>query len=552
MPQEYKDIKEQRLKDYQNWSTKPPELIVIGGGITGAGIALDASLRGIKTLLIEKSDFASGTSSKSTKLIHGGLRYLKQLEFGLVKETGLERAITHRNIPHLIHPEKMLLPISKDGEFNFWSATLAIGLYDRLAKVLKKDRKRNFNKQRTLREEPLLKPQMVQSSIQYSEYRTDDARLTIEIIKSAVALGASALNYAQFESFEYVDRKIVGVNIYDKILDRNQTVKTQQVVSATGPWVDDIRRLDDSLNNKSLHLTKGVHIVLPKAKLPISSAIYFDDFKGRMIFAIPRGEVSYIGTTDTNYKADKDQVSCNIEDASYLINACNHMFDIPTLKIQDIISHWAGLRPLIHEKGKGPSELSRKDEIFESPTGLISIAGGKLTGYRKMARRVIKTVQKKHPKLSQARGKSRKHRLHKNPFKNYASFLRFKKSMLEKYALTVISEKTILHLCDTYGATAKDIIESSLQKSHQDSIHNIIEAELMHCFAHEMVLFPEDYFIRRSSRLYFDIFFMQKHLAFILDLFADYYQWTPAIKEEQTNHCLSLLEEGLKFTKINP
>ncbi len=548
LEKEYLKLKEQRLTNYTKWLQYPPELIVIGGGITGAGIALDASLRGISTLLIEKNDFASGTSSKSTKLIHGGLRYLKQLEFGLVKETGLERAVTHRNIPHLIHPEKMLLPISKDGTFNFWSASLAIGLYDWLAKVLKKDRKRSFNKKKTLQKEPLLNKRLVQSSVQYSEYRTDDARLTIEIIKSAQNEGAHTLNYATFQGFLYEKDQIIGIQIKDLLLDKIFEIHAQQIVSAAGPWVDELRTQDQSLNDKSLHLTKGVHIVVPHQKLPLSSAVYFDDFDGRMIFAIPRADITYVGTTDTNYTGDKNQVTCDVQDAEYLIHACNTMFDVPTLDKKDIISHWAGLRPLIHEKGKGPSELSRKDEIFESPSGLISIAGGKLTGYRKMARRVIKKVQKKHPSLSQAKGKTRRYKLHKKPFKNYASFLDFKQQLINTYPS--ICSKTIHHLCDTYGATAQSILQNSQESKYEKNEHKLIDAELSHCFENEMVIYPEDYFIRRSSRLYFDIFFMQTNLNFVIELFSKHFNWSEQTAKKQKDKCLADLAEGLKFKQV--
>ena len=356
------------------------DLIVIGGGITGVGIALDASLRGIKTLLLEKRDYASGTSSKSTKLIHGGLRYLKQLDFGLVRESGLERAVAHRNAPHLVHPEKMLLPIVESGTFNKYSASLAISVYDLLAKVDKVDRKQSLSKSKTLEYEPLLNQDILKSGITYSEYRTDDARLTIEVLKSARRAGAESFNYMKVDSFEYSNDTISGVKCTDRVAGDEVIFKARNIVSAAGPWVDQLRLKDGKLNNKSLHLTKGVHIVVPKEKLNIHSAVYFDAFDGRMIFAVPRGKVTYIGTSDTTYHKDLDRVLCTQEDVDYLLEKTNHMFEVAFLNRDDVISSWAGLRPLIHEDGKSPSELSRKDEIFVSDRGLISIAGGKLTG----------------------------------------------------------------------------------------------------------------------------------------------------------------------------
>ena len=246
------------------------DLIVIGGGITGAGIALDASLRGIKTLLLEKTDFASGTSSKSTKLIHGGLRYLKQLEFGLVRETGTERAIAHKNIPHLVHPEKMLLPIVKKGTFSKFSAGIAISVYDRLASVEEKDRKQNLSLKKTIHKEPLLNQSILKSGILYSEYRTDDARLTIEIIKAARREGAEAFNYIEVVDFDFTREEVTFVHCKDHVSQQDITFKAKHVVNASGPWVDMVRDLEKVKEHDSLHLTKGVHIVLPFEKLPIN------------------------------------------------------------------------------------------------------------------------------------------------------------------------------------------------------------------------------------------------------------------------------------------
>ena len=358
------------------------DLVVIGGGITGAGIALDAASRGLTVALIEKNDFAFGTSSRSTKLIHGGLRYLKQLEFGLVKEVGSERAIVHRLAPHLVIPEKMLLPLYEKRGMGYWLASLGLKIYDWLAGVKQQDRRVMLTRGQTLRAEPLLKPEDVKGGAIYAEYRTDDARLTIEIIKTANSKGAFIANYCRVTDFVYAENCVAGVQVTDLITGNTFTVKATTVVNAAGPWVDELRELNHSKKNKRLHLTKGVHVVVPNNRFPIKQAIYFDVDDGRMIFAIPRERTTYIGTTDTTYQGSKEEVLTTQEDAAYIINATNRTFPNLELTINDIESSWAGLRPLIHEDGKSASELSRKDEIFVSETGLISIAGGKLTGYR--------------------------------------------------------------------------------------------------------------------------------------------------------------------------
>ncbi|MEJ2163286.1 MAG: glycerol-3-phosphate dehydrogenase/oxidase, partial [Robiginitalea sp.] len=384
-----------RSEDLAAITSQEFDLLIIGGGITGAGIALDASSRGLKVVLLEKGDFASGTSSKSTKLIHGGLRYLRQFDFWLVAEVGSERAIVHSVAPHLVLPEKMLLPLIDGGSYGKWLTSIGLKVYDILAQVGGDDKRRMLEKKEALKLEPLLPEKILKGAGYYAEYRTDDARLTIENLKTSLQYGAKALNYAKVTEFRYdADGKVCGVQFNDLIGGGSHEVKSKFVISAAGPWVDELRSVNRSKKGKRLHLTKGVHLVFPYEKLPVKQSVYFDVPDGRMIFAIPRGKITYVGTTDTNYNSDKDDVRTDLADALYLISAVNNMFPSIELEISDIQSSWAGLRPLIHEEGKSASELSRKDEVFTSDTGLISIAGGKLTGYRKMAERAVNKISR--------------------------------------------------------------------------------------------------------------------------------------------------------------
>jgi glycerol-3-phosphate dehydrogenase len=313
-----------RLAIIRKLSSEKYDVVVIGGGITGAGIALDAASRGLKTALVEKVDFAFGTSSRSTKLIHGGLRYLKQLEFGLVKEVGSERAVVHQLAPHLVVPEKMLLPLSDKKGLGYWLTSIGLKVYDWLAGVSPEDQRQMLTKLQTLKYEPLLKKDDVKGGAIYAEYRTDDARLTIEVIKAAVTYGASILSYAQVTEFTYNGDVVSGVQVRDTLSDERFIIQSTVVVSAAGPWVDELRDINKSKTGKYLHLTKGVHIVLPHVKLPVRQAIYFDVEDGRMIFAIPRGRTTYVGTTDTTYEGNKDHVTTTLQDAQYLIAAVKH------------------------------------------------------------------------------------------------------------------------------------------------------------------------------------------------------------------------------------
>ncbi|MFM1876646.1 MAG: hypothetical protein RL266_2383, partial [Bacteroidota bacterium] len=365
------------------------DLLIIGGGITGVGMALDAAGRKLKVALVEKQDFAAGTSSRSTKLIHGGLRYLKQLEFNLVREVGHERKTVYHNAPHLVIPEKMLLPITEGGSFGKASASLGIYTYDWLAGVKRSERRAVLDRKETMEREPLLKKDGLEAGVLYWEYRSDDARLVIEVAKTAAEDGALLLNYCLFKEFIYENEHISGGDMVDLKSGTNFRIKAKRTINAAGPWVDDVRSKDETVRGKRLHLTKGVHLVFDHQRFPLRQAVYFDVPDGRMIFAIPRDNATYVGTTDTDYCDSMERPYVTQQDVDYILSATNNAFDIEPLTQADIRSTWAGLRPLIHEDGKSPSELSRKDEIFISQHGLISIAGGKLTGYRKMAERTV-------------------------------------------------------------------------------------------------------------------------------------------------------------------
>jgi glycerol-3-phosphate dehydrogenase len=497
-----------RLEALPALGTTPYDVLIIGGGITGAGIALDAASRGLRTALVEKSDFASGTSSKSTKLVHGGLRYLKQLEFALVSEVGRERAIVHGNAPHLVIPEKMLMPLVKGGTYGRLSSSFGLEVYDILANVRKEDRRHMLSKEETLAVEPLLNEHVLLGSGFYSEYRTDDARLTIELIKAACRKGAVCLNYCEVTDLLYESGKIAGVRCQDHVGNQPFDIQAQFVVNACGPWVDHIRKMNGSITKKRLHLTKGVHIVVPHDKLPVRHSIYFDVPDGRMIFTIPRGRTTYIGTTDTDYKGDLDDVRTTREDAQYLIDSVNSTFPGISLSISDIESSWAGIRPLIHQQGKSASEISRKDEIFEAPDGLISIAGGKLTGYRKMAQKTVDLVAKR---LEKAGGKplapctTRHIPLTEDPLWNGEEVAWYTGVIWQKLLEKELPDHLAGYLVANYGEQTDRILEMLADFPDSSPAEALIRAELKFCLEQELVVTAIDFLDRRTGRLSFDI-----------------------------------------------
>jgi len=366
------------------------DLLVIGGGITGAGIVRDASLRGFRVALVERRDFATGTSSRSSKLIHGGLRYLPQGDVGLVMEAANERRVLRRIAPHLARPIQMLYPVHSRSGY----ATISAGLwtYDRMARVLKEERNQMLGRDETLATEPLLRPDKIYGAGLYYECLTDDARLVIETIKAAAARGAVVANYAPVTQLLAEGGLLTGAMVRDTVTDTEIAVRAKAVVNAAGPWVDEVRLLQGGDERPCLHLTKGIHLVLPRERLPVSRIVVMNTPDKRSVFVVPRGDVVYLGTTDTDYEGRYDDPAITLDDVNYLLAAANATFTVERLGLDDVVGTWAGLRPLLHEEGKKPTEISRKDEMMVGPTGLLSIAGGKLTTYRKMAERVVDKV----------------------------------------------------------------------------------------------------------------------------------------------------------------
>ena len=527
------------------------DLLIIGGGITGAGIALDAASRGMKVALIEKNDFASGTSSKSTKLIHGGLRYLKQFDFWLVKEVGTERAIVHDLAPHLVVPEKMILPLIEEGTYGSWLTSIGLKVYDILASVEGEDKRKMLDKAEALEKEPLLPKDILNGAGYYAEYRTDDARLTIEVLKTALDYNAKIINYTEASKFIYEDNRVVGTNVKDTISNTSFDIKAKYVVNATGPWVDELRQINHSKIGKRLHLTKGVHLVVAHEKLPVKQSVYFDVPDGRMMFAIPRGKVTYFGTTDTNYQLDKNNVETNLVDATYLISAVNNMFPNIQLTLDDIQSSWAGLRPLIHEEGKSSSELSRKDEIFVSDTELISIAGGKLTGYRKMAERIVDLVAKKYERRFDTKFeeiKTKEIALSGGTFENYHEVLIYTDAIQNRIAEVDFDRKDAEYLVHNYGKQTDIILQKFDDLMHDNMQEKMIIAEVWFTINYEMTCTPTDFFMRRTGRLFFDTHSVFLYKEYVLDLFKTHFSWDEKTTEK---HQLELEEKILLATTFN-
>ncbi len=509
------------------------DLLVIGGGITGAGIALDATARGLKVALIEMQDFASGTSGRSTKLIHGGLRYLKQLEFKLVAEVGKEREILHKNAPHLAKPEPMLLPIVKNGSLGKFSARMGMWIYEWLAGVKKAELHKTLSKEKTLQAEPLLRKDNLLNSFLFYEYRTDDARLTLEVLKEAVSRGAIAINYLKAVSFIYEGNKIAGVKAQNMLSEEIFEIRATHLVNAGGPWVDELDDLEKNHDKHKLHITKGIHLVVDHKKLPVKQSVYFDTHDKRMIFAIPREGKTYIGTTDTFYEGDIVNPKITSGDRDYILKCINDCFPDAKITAADIESGWAGLRPLINKPGKGPSEISRKDEIFTSASGLLTIAGGKLTGYRKMAQRITDIVAKR---IFDARGK-----IISECSTQHIALSGGKSNVVTALSSRFTSQETE-KLLQRYGSNIAKVFEIAENLQEESEIPIILRAQLIYAVQNEMCQTPSDFFIRRTSALYFDIETVKKWK----DTATEYMQKLLGWNGELTSRFIKELQEAVE------
>lgn len=364
------------------------DLVVIGGGATGAGVTRDATMRHLKVALLEKRDFGSGTSSRSSKLIHGGLRYLQHAQFKLVFEGTSERSLLIGLAPHLVRPIPFLMPTYK-GQFpGLAMMDMGLWIYDALAKF-RVHRHTKFRAKAIAEREPQLNRQKLTGGIVYYDAVTDDARLTLENVVESAELGAAVLNYARVEGVQRKGSRVGAVEVKDLIGGRSVVVKGRVFVNATGPWSDDTLQSMGEADGRRLRPTKGTHILVDRERLPAHHAVVMATHDKRITFTIPWAKRTVIGTTDTDYEGDLDRVVASGADVDYLLRTANHYFPGTRLTRADVLATWAGLRPLIAADAVKTSDVSREHELFTEPGGVLTITGGKLTTYRRMAREVV-------------------------------------------------------------------------------------------------------------------------------------------------------------------
>lgn len=376
----------------------PLDVLVVGGGIVGAGIARDAAMRGLAVGLVEQHDFAAGTSSRSSRLLHGGLRYLAQGRIGLVREASVEKKIIHHIAPHLAEPLPFIFPTYEDNRnWALWKLKLGVKIYDLLCGGRNLGQSTWQSRAETLQSTPNLCGDGLTGSVRYYDGFTNDARLVLDTLRSAAKGGAALLNYCRYlDSVRRADHW--EGEIADGLTGRRFSVSARAVVNATGPWAD---RLPHS--RVKLRVSKGIHLVVDRARLPVRDTVVMTEGV-RILFAIPWGDRTILGTTDTDYHGSPDQVLADPSDVRHVLDVTNRFFPKAKLTEASVISSWAGLRPLIADASGSPSDISRSHEIRNPAPGWWDVAGGKLTTYRLMAEQTVDQIAKTlPPKMSACR-----------------------------------------------------------------------------------------------------------------------------------------------------
>jgi glycerol-3-phosphate dehydrogenase len=471
------------------------DLLILGGGITGAGVALDATLRGLRVALIDKGDFASGTSSMSSKLVHGGLRYLEHAGFHLVYEALHERGLLLQNAPHLVTPLRFMLPFYQGERLRPWQWRLALTVYDILAGKDNIRRSRPFTAKEMRGAFPALRDHGLIGGADYFDGQMDDARLCLEVIRTAVLHGACAANYVEATAFEFQSGAISGVRALDHVTRKEIAIRGRQVLNATGPWVDAVCRLAGDNGGPYLEPTKGVHLVAPARSLQ-AAFVLLHPADGRVFFVIPWMGKLLIGTTDTFTPAGPDELRVQPEDIAYLLEGYNHYLQ-PPLGEAEILGNFAGLRPLIRGRAGKPSSLSREFRLFASASGLLSAAGGKYTTYRRMAEEITDVIARR---LGKRRGCQTRHLLlDGSPREPWDTFCPMMVSKLKnEHAL---NEESALHLVRRYGRRAPDVLShlSSDSAGLQPLVPEEpdLRVEIPYQREQEMAIFPADHLLRR-------------------------------------------------------
>jgi glycerol-3-phosphate dehydrogenase len=537
-----------RARNLAAMAAEPVDLLVIGGGITGAGVARDAAMRGLRTALVDKGDFGSGTSGRSSRLIHGGLRYLELGDWRLVMEASRERRRLLSIAPHLVRVRSFLFPIHAGSRLPLWKLAAGLWLYDILALFRNVRPHRLLSKRALQRGEPGLRGHDLRGGARYFDATCDDTRLTLANIRSAHEHGALVANYALARRLAVADGVVRGAHVVDQMDQRALVIRALVVVNATGPWSDAVRGSDGL--PPLLRPTKGVHVTVPRDRLGHHEAItLLSPIDGRVMFVVPWGELSYIGTTDTDTSETPDEVQASAEDVIYLLRSANAYFPEARLQPGDVVSTWAGLRPLVRQDAaKTPGSVSREHRIVENAAGLISIVGGKLTTYRLMAAQVVDHVVRR---LRQLDGRPTPLRAETDREPLPGGAVQDLAVVTEGIEREGFSQLVAEHLVQLFGSEAPAVVrlaqsDPALKRPIVPG-HPAMRAEIVHAIQREMALTLSDLLIRRTHIAYEVRGHGVAQAADIVDLAARHLDWSAARQAMELTAYLKDVERIMAF-----
>lgn len=486
------------------------DVAVIGGGIVGVGIAQNAAVRGLSVVLVEKADFASGTSSKTTKLIHGGLRYLEQLHFRLTRELCHERALLETLAPQLVKDFSFILPIGEDSRFFSLKAQAGLTLYDLLAMNTSNRRHHRLSQKEVIGAAPSLSSKKVVGGLRFHDCITDDSRLVLEVLKSACHRGAFAANYLEARNFDLDGGRITKIHCRDRYSGADVSISCKTVVNATGVWSDELVKKVDPSWGTHVAPAKGVHIMLPHSAFETSTALFLPTKDGRYVFVVPWQKALMIGTTDTLFEGSLDSPLPNEDEISYLLNVVNS-YSRETLNRSDVIAAWAGLRPLVGgdtaskdvaTSQKSTANLSREHELFEGPGGMVGLIGGKLTNYRILSQHVVDKIVGKLPTEVVSRMvPAITNEIMLGGWNDKDDYLTTTAEISAKARKLGVEPATLDHILASYGRDSLRILEHierdpALNKRICPDFPPIM-AEVAFTVRHEMALSLEDILFRR-------------------------------------------------------
>jgi glycerol-3-phosphate dehydrogenase len=478
------------------------DVLVVGGGATGAGIAREAALRGLTVALVDRYDFGGGTSSRSSRLIHGGLRYLEQRDWKLVKESLAERRILLTIAPHLVRPLEFLFPVFHTDRVGRWKLELGLTVYDLLALGGNVRRHRSLSKRAVLDQEPMLRARGLAGGSVYWDAQCDDARLTLVTIQSAVRAGAIVANYTCVTAFDSEPDRLTGAILEDQLTGAQATATARVIVNATGPWTDRIRRFEDPTVQPLIAPTRGSHVMVPRARIGHHHAITFlSPIDGRVMFVLPWGDRSYIGTTDSDDATSPDAVTPTEDDVLYLLRSVNALFPEARLAPEDVSFCWSGLRPLlIGSAGRTPSERSRDYAITVGRKGLLTVTGGKLTTYRRVAVDVVDRIAERlgtgGPPTDPLKTRSATEALPGGQLHDV-------QDLFSRGVRRGFPEPIVAHLIGQYGAEATAVYDLLEERPDlRDPIHSqhpAVGAQVVHAVRAEYARRLDDVLFRRLS-----------------------------------------------------